>query len=143
MTFLPLPVDRLLPPQHLLPGVVEEVIADTTAHLVEFADEPPVLDVVQLCLHPDGSTASLFPGDPATAELRRYIALTDPHGGHRRLTLTRPIFDRARLAVWLVRGATSAAPLARLLAGDLSIPAGVLRPRQSIVLADTDAARQP
>jgi hypothetical protein len=42
----------------------------------------------------------------------------------------------------LVRGSGSAGWLGRLLAGDLSIPAGVIRPRQSIVLADADAARQ-
>lgn len=141
VTWLSLPVDRLLPGRQT-PEALDEVIADATAHLVEFADEPPVIDIAQLCLEPDGSTASLFPGDPATAELRRYVALTDRHDGHRRLTMTRPFFDRARLAIWLVRGAASAAPLARLLAGDLTIPAGVLRPRQSIVLADTDAARQ-
>ena len=151
VTWLSLPVDRLLdrggtsePAQDLpAPEVTAEAIDDTTAHLIELADEPPVIDVAQLCIRPDGSTASLYPHDPAAAELRRYVALTDRHDGHRRLTLTRPVFDRARLAIWLVRGSASAVPLSRLLAGDLSIPAGVIRPRRSIVLADSEAARQP
>ncbi len=142
-TWLDLPVDRLLPGPDPDPDQLDEVIADTTAHLVEFADEPPVIDIAQLCLGRGGSTASLFRGDPASVELRRYLALTEPHDGHRRLTMTRPVFDRARLAIWLVRGIESAGPLGQLLAGDLTIPAGVIRPRQSIVIADTDAARQP
>jgi 6-phosphogluconolactonase/glucosamine-6-phosphate isomerase/deaminase len=141
VTWLSLPVDRLLTTASMAEAAIE-AIDDVTTQLVELADEPPIIDVVQLCLRPDGSTASLFPDDPAAAELRRYVALTEPHDGHRRLTMTRPVFDRARLAIWLVRGSAVAAPLGRLLAGDLSIPAGVIRPRQSIVLADTDAARQ-
>lgn len=143
VTWLSLRVDRLLTGSATGPAdLVADVIGDATAHLVEFADEPPVIDIAQLCLGHDGSTASLFPDDPASAELRRYVALTEPHAGHRRLTMTRPVFDRARLAIWLVRGSGSAGWLGRLLAGDLSIPAGVIRPRQSIVLADADAARQ-
>jgi 6-phosphogluconolactonase/glucosamine-6-phosphate isomerase/deaminase len=90
----------------------------------------------------DGHTASLLPGDAAVDELRRYVALSGAYKGYRRLTLTRPVLDRAQLVVWLVRGAEKAEPLGRLLAGDLSIPAGLIRPRQSIVIADADAARQ-
>ncbi|MDH3682177.1 MAG: 6-phosphogluconolactonase [Acidimicrobiia bacterium] len=143
VTWLSFPVDRLLADGELAPpGRVAEVLGDFTACLVEFADEPPVIDIAQLGLGTDGHTASLFPGDPAVEELRRYVAVTEPHGGWRRLTMTRPVFDRARIVIWLARGAAKAAPLGRLLAGDLSIPAGMLRPRQSVIVADTDAARQ-
>lgn len=46
------------------------------------------------------------------------------------------------MVVWLVRGASKVEPLGRLLVGDLSIPAGLIRPAHSVVLADSDAARQ-
>jgi 6-phosphogluconolactonase len=153
VAWLTLPVDRLLerppagtavdPEAAQAPAAGAQPAAGVVAEaLVELADDPPVLDVVQLGLGSDGHTASLMAGDPAVMELRRYVALTRPYQGRRRLTLTRPVFDRARSVIWLVRGAEKAEPLGRLLAGDLSIPAGVIRPRRSLVLADTDAARQ-
>lgn len=150
--WMPLPVDAIVEavgPDAIatldsasLAAAAAPALADFTARLVELADEPPVLDVAQLGLGADGHTASLIAGDPAVEELRHYVAITELYGGHRRLTLTRPLFDRARIVIWLARGSSKAEPLGRLLAGDLSIPAGLIRPRQSIIVADTDAARQ-
>jgi 6-phosphogluconolactonase len=141
ITWIPLPADRVVA-AGLDPGRLDDAIADFSWRLIELADDPPVLDVVQLGLGVNGHTASLLPGDAAVDELRRYVALSGAYKGYRRLTLTRPVLDRAQLVVWLVRGAEKAEPLGRLLAGDLSIPAGLIRPRQSIVIADADAARQ-
>ncbi len=146
-TWLPLPVDDLLAiPNDADPAdraaaeatVVEEFIAD----LVGLADDPPILDLVHLGLGDDGHTASLFPGDPLVDELRAPAGLTGMQNGVRRMSLTRPVLDRARMVVWLVRGAAKAEPLGRLLAGDLRIPSGLIRPAHSVVLADGDAARQ-
>jgi 6-phosphogluconolactonase len=146
VTWMPLPVDRLLAIGASGAAPDPEVLAAAfevwTRRLVELADDPPVLDVVQLGLGADGHTASLVSGDPAVMELRRYLTLTGPYQGYRRLTLTRAVFDRAERVVWLVRGPDKAAPLGRLLAGDLSIPAGLLRPRHSLIVADAEAARQ-
>jgi 6-phosphogluconolactonase/glucosamine-6-phosphate isomerase/deaminase len=56
------------------------------------------------------------------------------------MTLTYPILNRARRVLWLVAGRDKAAPLARLLAGDVSIPAGLVRRAQAVILADRAAA---
>jgi len=122
--------------------LVTSTIRDFSCRLVELADDPPVVDIVQLGFGVGGHTASLLPGDSSVNELRRYVALTGRYKGHRRLTFTRPVLDRARLAIWLVRGADKRVSLNRVLAGDLSIPAGLIRPRQSVVVADEEAAVQ-
>jgi len=144
-TWLPLPVDDLVGENVHGPDaarVIEAAVGRFSAELAAFGEDPPVLDVVHLGLGDDGHTASLFTGDPALGELRASVALTRPYRGARRLTLTRPVLDRARLVLWLVRGEDKAKPLGRLLAGDLDMPAGLLCPRRSVILADAAAARQ-
>ena len=80
---------------------------------------------VHLGLGPDGHTASLVPGDPVLEVSDRRVALTETaYQGHRRMTLTYPALDAARQIVWLVTGPEKREPLAKLLAGDTSIPAG-------------------
>ncbi len=146
-TWLPLPVDELLARSPSASGPEREraeltVLDEFIADLVDLADQPPILDLVHLGLGDDGHTASLFPGDPLVDELRSPVGLTEVQNGVQRISLTRPVLDRARMVVWLVRGASKAGPLGRLLAGDLSIPAGLIRPAHSVVLADAEAARQ-
>ena len=98
------------------------------------------LDLVHLGLGPDGHTASLFPGDPVLDVRDRLVAVTREHGGYRRLTLTYPALEAARELVWLVTGEAKREALARLLAGDGSIPAArIANPRQ-LVVADAAAA---
>ena len=101
---------------------------------------PPQFDLVHLGLGPDGHTASLVPGDPVLQVSDRLVALTQPYQGHRRMTLTYPALDRADQLLWLITGADKRDPLARLLAGDDSIPAGRVRALRSLVLADAAAA---
>jgi 6-phosphogluconolactonase/glucosamine-6-phosphate isomerase/deaminase len=59
------------------------------------------------------------------------------------MTLTYPILNRSRRALWLVTGREKAGMLGRLRAGDQSIPAGRVRRDQYLVLADRAAAGQP
>ena len=102
---------------------------------------PERLDLVHLGLGPDGHTASLVPADPVLEVSDRRVALTETaYQGHRRMTLTYPALAQARRIVWLVTGAEKRDPLARLLAGDPSIPAGRVRNEEMVVAADQAAA---
>jgi 6-phosphogluconolactonase len=102
---------------------------------------PERLDLVHLGLGPDGHTASLVPGDPVLEVSDRRVALTGgEYQGHRRMTLTYPAIDDARQILWLITGAEKREPLARLLAGDDSIPAGRVRSENMAIVADEAAA---
>lgn len=110
--------------------------------LVGIAGSPPVLDLVHLGLGPDGHTASLVPGDRVVEVEDADVALTGIYQKRRRMTLTYPIINRARRVLWLVTGGEKAGMLARLQAGDTSIPAGRVSRENAVVLADRAAASQ-
>jgi 6-phosphogluconolactonase len=101
---------------------------------------PAHFDVVHLGLGADGHTASLIPGDPVLDVQDRLVAIAGPYEGHRRLTLTFPVLDAARLVVWLAAGADKHEALTRLLDGDVTIPAGRVSAERSIVFTDVAAA---
>ena len=58
------------------------------------------------------------------------------------MTLTYPIINRSRRVLWLATGAEKAGMLARLQAGDVSIPVGRVSRDRAVILADRAAARQ-
>jgi 6-phosphogluconolactonase len=101
---------------------------------------PEHFDLVHLGLGPDGHTASLVPGDPVLSVTDQLVALTQPYQGRRRMTLTYPALARADQILWLVTGDDKKEPLAKLLAGDTTIPAGRVRAGASLVLADQAAS---
>jgi 6-phosphogluconolactonase len=128
---------------HLMPVEAPDLAAAVArygATLAALAGSPPVLDLIHLGLGPDGHTASLVPGDPVLQVRDADVALTSPYQGHRRMTLTYPALNRARGILWLVTGGDKPAMLARLRAGDHTIPAGRIRADTAEVFADAAAA---
>ena len=136
-------------------------LPDTNLHLMPVTDEDPGracdayaqaiarhardgrLDLVHLGLGEDGHTASLVPGDRVIDFTGGDVATAGPYQGRLRMTLTRPAIDRAAERLWVVTGASKARMLARLRAGDETIPAGRVTRRRSAVFADEAAANAP
>lgn len=115
---------------------------DLEAAAAAYASQLPArFDLVHLGLGADGHTASLVPGDPVLEVTGRLVAVTRPYQGYRRMTLTYPALARADEILWLVAGADKHEALARLLAGDRSIPAGRVEAGRSVILADASAVQ--
>jgi 6-phosphogluconolactonase len=128
---------------HAMPveeGDLEAAAARYAAELEALGGTPAVLDLVQLGLGADGHTASLVPGDPVLDVAGTDVAATGRYQGRRRMTLTYPALDRARLVLWVVAGADKAEAVARLREGDRDIPAGRVRSDRALLLADAAAA---
>ncbi len=87
----------------------------------------------------DIHTASLFPGDPAL-EAREVRVVLVQRVDYQRLTLTLPVLSAARVALFLVSGASKREALRRLLAHD-DIPAARVKARKIVIIAD-EAATQ-
>jgi 6-phosphogluconolactonase len=133
-----------LPPEqvHAMPvesADLEGASAQYAQTLRQICGSPPVLDLAHLGLGPDGHTASLVPGDPVLDVTDADVALTGLYQGRRRMTLTYPVLNRSRRILWLVTGGEKGEMLARLCAGDESIPAGRISRPQAVVLADHGA----
>jgi 6-phosphogluconolactonase len=139
LEFVSLSADRV----HAMPvesSDLESGAAQYATMLQKIAGRPPILDLVHLGLGPDGHTASLTPGDPVLNVADKDVAMTGVYQGHRRMTLTYPILNRARAILWLVTGVDKRDALRRLRDADRSIPAGRVGQANAIALADSEAA---
>jgi 6-phosphogluconolactonase len=126
----------------LRPMPVTEEDLDAAALRYE-AKLPKPLDFVHLGIGADGHTASLVPGGPVLEVGDRLIAPTGgEYQGRRRITLTYPALAEARKVFWLIAGEDKRDALAKLLAGDPSIPAGRVEASDATVLADEAAAAE-
>ena len=139
-------LDRVpLPAANVYPMPVERNDLDAAAAqyaqtLATVIGTPPVLDLVHLGLGPDGHTASLVPHDPVLQEDFANVGLTLPYQGHRRMTLTYPMINRARCVMFVVTGSDKVAALAALRSGDRNIPASHVTGQRRLVIADAAAA---
>jgi 6-phosphogluconolactonase len=134
-----------LPPDNLYPMPVEQTdlaaaAASYARTLESLAGTPPVLDLVHLGLGPDGHTASLVPNDPVLDVMDAWVGITKAYQQHRRMTLTYPVLNRARIILFVVTGEDKADALSRLAEHDRGIPAGRIENANVTVLADRAAA---
>ena len=88
----------------------------------------PLFDVMLLGLGEDGHTASLFPGVAALAERTAWTAAVIGAKPEPRLTLTYPLLESTKAAVFLVAGAGKRDIFGRAFAGDPALPAAGVHP---------------
>ena len=110
--------------------------------VVRAMGERPMFDMILLGMGPDGHTASLFPGHPeAESEAAPVIGVRNsPKPPPERISLTMPVLRRARFTLLLVTGADKAEALAKVRAGDSSIPTGRLGDGLNEIVCDPAAA---
>jgi len=109
--------------------------------------ELPRFDLVLLGMGADGHTASLFPGSGAVNEgTRLAVAPWIESLKARRVTLTPPVLNHARVVIFLVSGPGKAKVLREVLEGDFHpsrFPAQAIQPTDGTLLwlVDREAAR--
>ncbi len=88
----------------------------------------PLFDVNLLGIGENGHTASLFSGQTALQESRRWALAVTGADPKQRVTLTYPVLDSSRDAAFVVTGAAKQKIAARALAGDRTLPVTMIRP---------------
>ena len=103
-------------------------------------DGVPVFDLIWLGMGADGHTASLFPDSAALDERERLVVANwAPSLEAWRMTLTYPVLNAAREAMFVVTGADKADAVARIRAGSHDPPAARVRARRTTWLIDAAA----
>jgi 6-phosphogluconolactonase len=109
----------------------------------------PAFDLVLLGMGEDGHTASLFPGNAALAETRRWAVPveTTAKAPRWRVSLSMPAISSARRAIFLVTGAGKRAVLADIgadpSAAAAKYPAAAVRAEHVLWFVDAAAAGAP
>jgi 6-phosphogluconolactonase len=97
-------------------------------------------DLMLLGMGDDGHTASLFPDTAALDEqVRRVVANFVPKLKAWRLTMTLPLLNQSRQALFLVRGDKNPYLLERVLAGAPEFPASLVNPADGYLTWMIDA----
>jgi 6-phosphogluconolactonase len=130
---VPIPGDNIHPTP--TEGVSPEQAADAYEATLQryygadiLAPDRPLFDVTLLGIGDNGHTASLFPGQPALRERRRWVVATIGVNSEPRITLTYPALDSSRDVAFLATGAGKRDMVTRACSGDREIPAGMVRP---------------
>jgi 6-phosphogluconolactonase len=92
------------------------------------APDRPLFDVTLLGIGENGHTASLFPGQPALRETRRWAVAALGAKSEPRITLTYPALNSSRDVAFLATGEGKRDVVAQALAGAPAIPAAMVRP---------------
>jgi len=124
----------------LTDGDPERCAAEYDAVLRGVAERPGI-DLIHLGLGPDGHTASLFPGSAALAVDDRFaVATGDPNdrNPHERLSVTYPLINSARLALFTVAGEEKHDAVHRIVAGE-DLPAARVAAQEIEWLVDVPA----
>ncbi len=121
-----------------------ELPAEEAARRYDAELEGVTLDLALNGIGPDGHTASLFPGSPGLKERKRRAVAAEPGLDPfvPRVTMTPPVFARARVLVYLVTGAEKADAVHRAIAEPPSpdTPASLIRGVETIAFLDAAAA---
>jgi len=101
--------------------------------------EFPQFDLILLGMGADGHTASLFPGGPELDVQNRLVTWSQPDLSFTpRVTFTLETINQAKNVSFLVSGIAKAAALGRVLDGDESLPAALVKPREGKLMFFVD-----